>query len=127
MLMSSPADKEHISDQELLAASTVPNLVMAEQITHDVVKEAQSVGGISPIDDSASTTHTSAGNGKAPSGPPTLDSQPSDDRSITDATNDAAVGDTQQSPETADVDAVSIDWRAKMLWERTDGRRPKQR
>lgn len=39
---------------------------MAEQITHDVVKEAQSMGEASPIDDSAATTNpTSAGDGQA--------------------------------------------------------------
>lgn len=51
---------------------------MAEQITHDVVKEAQSVGGPSPIDDTASSTNNSAGNGEAPSGPDSHDHKPFD-------------------------------------------------
>ncbi|KAF2739043.1 hypothetical protein EJ04DRAFT_9095 [Polyplosphaeria fusca] len=40
---------------------------MAEQITHDVVKQAQSMGGPSPIDAPATTTNPSAGDGDAPS------------------------------------------------------------
>ncbi|KAF1966093.1 hypothetical protein BU23DRAFT_560553 [Bimuria novae-zelandiae CBS 107.79] len=59
---------------------------MAEQITQDVVKEAQSMGGPSPIDDTASTTNDSAGNGEAPSGPNTLDLKPSDDPTMNSAT-----------------------------------------
>ena len=80
---------------------------MAEQTTHDVVKEAQSMGAASPIDDSASATNTSAGNGEAPSGPPTLDSKPSDAPSTTNATKDESAVGTEQQPETAGVDAVS--------------------
>ncbi|KAH4400453.1 hypothetical protein HBI24_080700 [Parastagonospora nodorum] len=44
---------------------------MAEQVTKDVVKEAQSVGRPAPIDDTASTTSTPAVNGETPSGPAT--------------------------------------------------------
>ncbi|KAF2682115.1 hypothetical protein K458DRAFT_72325 [Lentithecium fluviatile CBS 122367] len=79
---------------------------MAEQITHDVVKEAQSMGGVSPIDDSASTTNTSAGNGEAPSGPTALDSKPSDAPPTTNATNDAAAVGTEQPRDTAGGDAA---------------------
>jgi hypothetical protein len=60
-------DAEHASDNESLA-STVPETVMAEQVTKDVVKEAQSVGRPTPIDDTASTTNTPAANGELPSG-----------------------------------------------------------
>jgi hypothetical protein len=107
MLVLSSTDKDQPSDQELSAAPTVPNLVMAEQITHDVVKEAQSMGGVSPIDESASTTNTSAGNGEAPSGPPTLDPKPSDALSKTNATDDAVAVDAGELLEPADKDAVS--------------------
>jgi hypothetical protein len=61
---------EHESDNESLA-TTVPETVMAEQVTKDVVKEAQSVGRPAPIDDTASTTNTPAANGELPSGPAT--------------------------------------------------------
>jgi hypothetical protein len=105
--MTSSTDKEHASDQEPVAAPTVPNLVMAEQTTHDVVKEAQSMGAVSPIDDSASATNTSAGNGEAPSGPTTLDSKPSDAPSTTNATKDEPAVDTEQHAETVGGDAVS--------------------
>ncbi|KAF2129532.1 hypothetical protein P153DRAFT_291331 [Dothidotthia symphoricarpi CBS 119687] len=61
---------EHESDRESLA-TTVPETVMAEQVTNDVVKEAQSVGHAAPTDDTASTTSSSAANGEPPSGPNT--------------------------------------------------------
>lgn len=96
--MHSP-DKEPHSDRRPFAAATVPKIVMAEQITHDVVKEAQSMGGPSPIDVSASATNSSAGNGEAPSGPTTLDSKPSDALATTTNTktkDTAAVGLVQQ-------------------------------
>jgi hypothetical protein len=48
-------DTEHESDVDSLATA-VPETVMAEQVTKDVVKEAQSVGRPAPIDDTASTT-----------------------------------------------------------------------
>ncbi|KAF2204685.1 hypothetical protein GQ43DRAFT_136652 [Delitschia confertaspora ATCC 74209] len=47
---------------------------MAEQITQDVVKEAQSMGYHSPIDDTATNTKTSAGDGETPTGSATADS-----------------------------------------------------
>ncbi|PVH96028.1 hypothetical protein DM02DRAFT_131437 [Periconia macrospinosa] len=49
---------------------------MAEQITQDVVKEAQSAGDALPVDVNASTTNTTAGNGPAPTNPTPLDSEP---------------------------------------------------
>ncbi|CAO2654690.1 Nn.00g114230.m01.CDS01 [Neocucurbitaria sp. VM-36] len=68
-------DAEHESDMES-CATTVPETVMAEQVTKDVVKEAQSVGRPAPIDDTASTTKTPAVNGELPSGPATTNSNP---------------------------------------------------
>ena len=68
-------DAEHESDKES-CATTVPETVMAEQVTKDVVKEAQSVGRPAPIDDTASTTKTPAVNGELPSGPATTNSNP---------------------------------------------------
>jgi hypothetical protein len=47
---------------------------MAEQVTKDVVKEAQSVGRPAPIDDTASTTSNPAVNGEPPSGTATTNS-----------------------------------------------------
>ena len=50
----------------MFAAKPDSEFVMAEQIAHDVVKEAQSVGDHSPIDDIATTSnHFSAGTGQA--------------------------------------------------------------
>lgn len=49
---------------------------MAEQVTNDVVKEAQSVGRPAPIDDTASTTSTPAVNGEPLSGPAITNSYP---------------------------------------------------
>lgn len=104
--MTSSTDKEHASDRESSAATTVPNLVMAEQITHDVVKEAQSMG-VPPIDVSASTTQSSAGNGEAPSGPNDFNSKASDAPTTTNSKQDnAAAG----APKTAGGDIVSALW-----------------
>ncbi|KAF1846794.1 uncharacterized protein K460DRAFT_283499 [Cucurbitaria berberidis CBS 394.84] len=49
---------------------------MAEQVTNDVVKEAQSMGRPAPIDDTASTTKIPAVNGELPSGPATSKTNP---------------------------------------------------
>ncbi|KAJ4368097.1 hypothetical protein N0V83_006452 [Neocucurbitaria cava] len=68
-------DAEPESDKES-CATTVPETVMAEQVTKDVVKEAQSVGRPAPIDDTASTTQTPAVNGEPPSGPATTHDSP---------------------------------------------------
>ena len=61
---------EHDSNNNSSTA-TVPETVMAEQVTKHVVKEAQSVGPSAPIDDTASTTNSLAANGEQPSGPAT--------------------------------------------------------
>lgn len=78
---------------------------MAEQIAHDVVKEAQSMGGPSPIDDTATSTSTPAGNGETPPERTNVLSKPSQTQhtTITNATNsEAADGETSQSFDQAD-------------------------
>jgi hypothetical protein len=91
-------DTEHESDVDSLA-TTVPETVMAEQVTKDVVKEAQSVGRPAPIDDTASTTNNPAANGELPSGPATTNSTTSEPNSTaTDAT----------SADTASADSVHV-------------------
>ncbi|KAF2645343.1 hypothetical protein P280DRAFT_117523 [Massarina eburnea CBS 473.64] len=75
---------------------------MAEQNTQDVVKEAQSTGGASPVDVNATSTNTTAGNGTTPSGTATLDPNPSDAPPATSPTpGDAAAATTTQVPEHA--------------------------
>jgi len=62
----SATDKESDSDKDPSSAHTVSEPVMAEQITQDVVKEAQSMGGSPPIGDSATTiNHSTADDGEA--------------------------------------------------------------
>lgn len=63
---------------------------MAEQVTNDVVKEAQSVGRPAPIDEPASTTNSSAVNGEQPSGPANTNSKSSDTSASTNATTEPA-------------------------------------
>ena len=58
-------DKDEVSNKDRSTARTVTQIVMAEQIIQDVVKEAQSVGDASPIDATATTTNNSAGDGEA--------------------------------------------------------------
>lgn len=82
---------------------------MAEQITHDVVKEAQSMGGPSPIDDTATSTSNTAGDGGAPSGPtnakPTTSEAHSTSTNATNATTTQA--DSVQAPGKDGADTVS--------------------
>ncbi|KAF2838820.1 hypothetical protein M501DRAFT_1016906 [Patellaria atrata CBS 101060] len=60
------SDKDNPSDQRDLTADTASKIVMAEQITHDVVNEALSMGDSSPIDATATTPNDfSAGVGQA--------------------------------------------------------------
>ena len=90
-------DSEHDHESDIEScATTVPETVMAEQVTKDVVKEAQSVGRPAPIDDTASTTNTPAANGELPAGPATTNSTVSDPSSTaTNATSaDAASADS---------------------------------
>ena len=61
---------------------------MAEQVTNDAVKEAQSVGRPAPIDDSASSTNTRAAHGDATATTSSTASEPSS--IATNATGDAA-------------------------------------
>lgn len=56
---------------------------MAEQITQDVVKEAQSAGETSPVDVNASTTNTTAGNGATATTLTTHDTAPNDSPTAT--------------------------------------------
>ena len=83
----SPDSREQASDRAPPTATPEPQIVMAEQITHDVVKEAQSMGGPSPIDDTASTTNNSTGNGEVPSGPKPDDSKAANDPATISATD----------------------------------------
>ncbi|KAJ4990339.1 hypothetical protein SVAN01_04221 [Stagonosporopsis vannaccii] len=89
---ATPTVNAHTDQQSNSNSSpaAVPKTVMAEQITNDVVKEAQSVGRPAPIDDNASTTNSSAANGEQPSGPATTNSKLSEVPASTNATTDAA-------------------------------------
>jgi hypothetical protein len=105
-------ESEHESDNDSLP-TTVAETVMAEQVTKDVVKEAQSVGRPAPIDDTASTTNTPAVNGELPSGPATANSTSDQHSRATDATSadvasakDAHVSGTTQG-------AVCSEWQAR--------------
>lgn len=100
---------EHDSDKAFLA-TTVPETVMAEQVTKDVVKEAQSMGRPAPIDDTASTTNTPAAHGELPSGPATSSSTTSEPISTaTNATStDAAPADNVHVSGKAAGDAAVV-------------------
>lgn len=76
-MSSTAVDKDDVSDKPTSSAKTVTKIVMAEQITQDVVKEAQSVGNALPIDDTATTTKSSAGDGATSSDPTTTEPKPS--------------------------------------------------
>ena len=111
--MSSPS-REQASDGEPPAATTDPQIVMAEQITHNVVNEAQQSAGDGSADcDTVSTTNTSAGNGETPSGTDTRDSKLSDNSApqivkTSDVASDAAppsLSDTAGG----DIGNVSVD------------------
>lgn len=73
---------------------------MAEQITHDVVKEAQSMGDHSPIDETAASTNHPAGDGEAPSAPPS--------ETTTNATSTAAVDDIPVTDKADDVGTTPL-------------------
>ncbi|KAF2494204.1 hypothetical protein BU16DRAFT_67536 [Lophium mytilinum] len=75
--MQTSEDKDPRSDKAQLAPTTDTRIVMAEQITQDVVKEAQSMGESSPIDATATTTIDSAGDGEVPSDRTTANPKPS--------------------------------------------------
>jgi hypothetical protein len=96
----------------------VAQTVMAEQVTNDVVKEAQSMGRPAPIDDTASATNTSAASGEQPSGPATTDPKSSDAPSPSDSTNattpptDSASAAADEKP-SANGDALAATVSAK--------------
>lgn len=59
-------DEDNGSDNDSTIVKTVPQIVMAEQVSQDVVNEAQSMGDASPIGVNATTTNlTTAGDGEA--------------------------------------------------------------
>ncbi|KAF2265776.1 hypothetical protein CC78DRAFT_578945 [Lojkania enalia] len=93
-MSSTHRDKEDHSDKGRVATDADTKIVMAEQSTHDVVKQAQSMGGPSPIDDPATTTNHFAGDGDAPSGPTNANRKPTE-ALLTTSTN-ATSTDTAQ-------------------------------
>ncbi|ORY09658.1 hypothetical protein BCR34DRAFT_589136 [Clohesyomyces aquaticus] len=95
-------DEDHRSDKAPRVADTVLQIVMAEQITHDVVKEAQSMGGPSPIDDPATATNNDAGDGEAPSDSTTANTNPSDTLSKTSSNATSTHADQVDSASTSD-------------------------
>jgi hypothetical protein len=103
---------EKIADVAAYAVNTDPDSVMAAQIARDVVKEAQSVGDASLIDDTAKSSNVnSAGNGQAQ---PTLDQINGDTASKVDGAkhdSTAAAGEGSQTRETSVVvaDAAEAD------------------
>ncbi len=104
------SEQEHHSDIESCATS-VPETVMAEQVTNDVVKEAQSVGRSAPIDDSASTTNTPAVNGEPPSGTATTKATPREASSIQPTVNGAdapAVGGSAHVSDKTEGHAAAV-------------------
>lgn len=122
---------EHTSDKDFLTAATVIKIVMAEQITHDVVKEAQSMGGPSPIDDNATSTSTHAGDGATPSAPPTANSKPSDTTSTNATSTDGTSAGKTQTSDKAASDAVAVSKGVEMWYNMRDiltsmGRHPRQ-
>jgi hypothetical protein len=103
--------EEPLSDNGALAGPTDPRTVMAEQITHDVVNEALSMGGPSPVDDTATTSNNSAGAGEAPSGPATTNLKASYDTLSTtpNATSiDAIDGDGRHALGAESGDAANV-------------------
>jgi hypothetical protein len=103
-------DEPH-SDTGSLAAPTDPRIVMAEQITHDVVKEALSMGGPSPVDDTATTTNDSAGAGEVPSSPTTTNLRASYDIPSTAAnvaSTDAIERDNRHASEVESGDTANV-------------------
>ncbi|KAF2829344.1 hypothetical protein CC86DRAFT_464968 [Ophiobolus disseminans] len=82
---------------------------MAEQVTKDVVKEAQSVGRLAPIDDTASTTNTPAANGELPSGPATANPTLSDPSSIAASANGADAAPAGSARVSGKADGAAIE------------------
>lgn len=100
---------EHDSNNNSSTA-TVPQTVMAEQVTNDVVKEAQSMGPSAPIDDTASTTNTLAATGEQPSGPATTNGKSSEapPASTNATTTDSASAAGAQASANSDGTAMTV-------------------
>ncbi|KAF2273004.1 uncharacterized protein EI97DRAFT_192399 [Westerdykella ornata] len=81
---------------------------MAEQIAHDVVKEAQSMGGPSPIDDTATSTNTPAGDGKAPSETPNAQPRYTDTETEKESRTEGAAGTATDTSDKAGPDAPDV-------------------
>lgn len=101
---SRQADKDNNSSDSDFTATTVSQLVMAEQITHDVVNAAQSMGDSSPIGVNATTTNESSA-GAAPD-TTTINKSSHDlyDPSNSTSTKDDALQDKTSAPETTSRD-----------------------
>lgn len=99
-------------------AATVPETVMAEQVTNHVVKEAQSVGPSAPIDDTASTTNSLAANGEQPSGPTITNGTPSEAPSaFTNATTtDSASAAGAQASANSGGSAATVSAEELVFW-----------
>ena len=117
---SAPPSVNHAEQQSNNNSSTatVPGTVMAEQVTNDVVKEAQSVGRPAPIDDTASTTNSSAANGEQPSGPATTNSKYSEapSASTNATTTDAALAAAAQPSANGDGQAATVSVEGSADW-----------
>lgn len=108
---------EHDSNNNSSTA-TVPQTVMAEQVTNDVVKEAQSVGPSAPIDDTASTTNTLAATGEQPSGPATTNGKSSEapPASTNATTTDSASAAGAQASANSDGTAMTVSVEDQAIW-----------
>ncbi|KAF1994806.1 hypothetical protein P154DRAFT_624469 [Amniculicola lignicola CBS 123094] len=96
------SDRAARSDNKTLPVATDTQIVMAEQITHDVVKEAQSMGRSSPIDDTVTSTNHSARDGGAPFEPTTANSHSSDSSLTASANASSATSAPADATETMD-------------------------
>jgi hypothetical protein len=105
-------DKDEVSDKDCSTARTVTQIVMAEQIIQDVVKEAQSMGDASPIDATATTTNNSAGDGEALSESMTAILKPSKvllSSSLNNSsTSELEIGVTPSSTNKANEDVLTV-------------------
>jgi len=109
--MSPAIHKDGISDKDTYSAHTVKQIVMAEQITQDVVKEAQSMGNALPIDDTATTTQSSAGDGQTPADPSTANpnsSKPSPTASQRDPSTTVAQVDGKTASDDVSGNDVAV-------------------
>jgi hypothetical protein len=106
--MCTTPDQAQLSDVAP-APHTDPRIVMAEQNTQDVVKEARSTGDVSPVDVNATSTKTTAGNGTALSGPAPHESK-SEDAPVATSSNSerGAAVNTIQPSEKAGGDTTSV-------------------